>query len=471
MFATNFYGDSVGNVTATFVNAASNIRTAGNMFAANFYGDSVGNVTATFVNATGNITTTANVEVGNMISFGSHVQNNLLALRGNADPDASGTAVYCFGINVGNLKYQSSTINTSLHKFWTGTAQVAVINTNSGAPHVRVLPPDPSTQQSAMMRNDGADVYFLCGTAADPDGGWTTMRPLVYNLALGTSAMNGTTAFGANTAVASGRVMQFSSATQNCIINLYPGGETASSYTEYLGFGVNSFVKRIQVSTGSYNLFQSNTNQTLYLDYNGNAGWATTASMLYVSKNSSNRSINCAGTVNVSGADYAEYIPKAGNFEITKGAIVGINADGKITNRFDDSVTFAIKSTDPSFVGGDSWDREEVIGVEKPVVMSKERWVGDTDEEHNARMDAVAAWEAAHESARAGVDRVSFAGQVPCNVVGVVPGQYIVPCDPGDGSIAGRGVSVPTEGEYLDAVGKVIRIMDDGRAFVVVKVS
>ena len=472
MFAATFFGDSTGNVVATFVNATANIKTNGNVLANNLMGDLTGNATTGFVNATGNVLTTTNVIVGNMVSFGSHVQNNLLSLRGSADP-ASTSGVYCFGINASTLRYQSATVNSTRHKFWTGVAQVASFATVTGGPDMRLHPPDPTTQQTAFIRNDGTSVYFMSTVAGDTDGAWTTARPYTYNLALGTGTFGGDVTLSANVVVQTDRVMQFTSTTQNCIINLYPGGTTGTS-TEFLGFGVNSFVMRNQAGTGQIHSFTSNTNQTAYLDYNGNAGWGTSPSIFLVSKNTlagGSRSINAAGTVNINGLDYAEYMVKAGDFDIPKGSIVGINSVGKVTNRFADAVSFAIKSSDPSLVGGDTWCSEESIGVAKPDATTRERWGGDTDEEHDARMTAVTAWETAFEVARSKVDRISFAGQVPCNVMGAVPGQYIVPQDPGDGSIEGRTVSVPTEDEYLDAVGKVIRVMDDGRAFVIVKVS
>jgi hypothetical protein len=277
----------------------------------------------------------------------------------------------------------------------------------------------------------------------------------------------------ANVAVQSGRVMQFTSTTQNCIINLLPGGTTGTS-TEFLGFGVNSFAMRNQAGTGQYHSFRANTNQPAYLDYNGNAGWSTSPSIFFVSKNTaggSTRSINAAGTVNINGLDYAEYMVKAGDFDIPKGSIVGINSVGEVTNRFADAVSFAIKSSDPSLVGGDTWFSEESIGVAKPAATTRERWGGDTDGEHDARMTAVTAWETAFEVARSKVDRISFAGQVPCNVTGAVPGQYIVPRDPGDGSIVGQAIDVVTFEDYNRTVGKVVRVLDDGRAFVIVRVA
>jgi hypothetical protein len=152
------------------------------------------------------------------------------------------------------------------------------------------------------------------------------------------------------------------------------------------------------------------------------------------------RSINAGGTVNASGADYAEYMTKAGDFALAKGDVCGINADGKLTNVFANAISFVVKSTDPSYVGGDSWGAEFKDDPE------------------------------GLEAARQKVDRIAFAGQVPVNVLGATPGQYIVPIND-NGAIKGVAVSNPTFEQYQSAVGKVIAVQDDGRALIIVKVA
>jgi hypothetical protein len=150
------------------------------------------------------------------------------------------------------------------------------------------------------------------------------------------------------------------------------------------------------------------------------------------------RSINAGGTVNASGADYAEYMVKCSDFVLSKGDVSGIDANGKLTNVFSDAVSFVVKSTDPSYVGNDKWG----VGLE------------GTD----------------LESARQLVDRIAFAGQVPVNVTGAKAGDYIVPVVNGTG-IKGQSVSNPTFKQYQLAVGKVISIDADGRARIIVKVA
>jgi hypothetical protein len=169
------------------------------------------------------------------------------------------------------------------------------------------------------------------------------------------------------------------------------------------------------------------------------------------------RSINAAGTVNASGADYAEYMTKAGDFEIAKGDVCGVTADGKLTNVFADAVGFLVKSTNPSYVGGDTWGNESVVGERH-----------DTED-----AELLVEWEAALEAERQKVDRIAFAGQVPVNVTGATPGQYIVPIVTEDGGITGiaKDETDLTLPEYMRAVGKVIAIENDGRARIIVKAS
>jgi hypothetical protein len=156
---------------------------------------------------------------------------------------------------------------------------------------------------------------------------------------------------------------------------------------------------------------------------------------------SGNRSINAGGSVNATGADYAEYMTKDGEFIIAKGDICGVTFDGKLTNNFVDAISFVVKSTDPSYIGNDVWG----IDVEN---------------------------EEQREVARQMVDRIAFAGQVPVNVTGATPGQYIVPIQD-DGGISGiaKDETDLTLIEYMRAVGKVIAIEDDGRARIIVKVA
>jgi len=237
----------------------------------------------------------------------------------------------------------------------------------------------------------------------------------------------------------------------------------------------------------------------------GQGGWSASPSVLYAGKNSAtNRSLSVPGTLNANGADYAEYLIKSllcGT--IIPGQIVGIDADGRLTDKWDRAITFMVKSTNPCMVGGDSWSQhlgarptapvriaptvEQVLVT--PAVPADEAngtaaipavydsittAPGDTDNEwatkQAAHEAALAAFDAALEAARQTVDRIAFAGQVPVNVLGAAPGQYIVPVQDGD-CIAGVAIDEDdmTLKQYFRAVGQVIAIEDDGRARIIVK--
>ncbi len=192
------------------------------------------------------------------------------------------------------------------------------------------------------------------------------------------------------------------------------------------------------------------------------AGYNGAASAIQIGRNTSTlRSINAGGTVNASGADYAEYMLKAIEDNIAKGDIVGVNAEGKLTNIFDDSISFVVKSTDPSYVGGDTWGNSDAIG-EQPRIQE-----GQTDEEYE---QLKAEYEIKLEEARAKVDRIAFSGQVPCNVLNAKVGDYIIPIN-NNGKISGQAVTNPTFEQYQISVGKVWKIMEDGRAWIAVKIG
>jgi hypothetical protein len=174
------------------------------------------------------------------------------------------------------------------------------------------------------------------------------------------------------------------------------------------------------------------------------------------------RSINAGGTINASGADYAEYMLKATEDTIAKGDIVGVNSQGKLTNIFEESISFVVKSTNPSYVGGDTWGNNEAIGKE-PIKEDDQ-----TEEEYEQLKTE---YQVKLEEARTKVDRIAFSGQVPCNVTGATVGDYIVPIELENGKIGGQAVSNPTLEQYRISVGKVWKIMEDGRAWIAVKIG
>lgn len=238
----------------------------------------------------------------------------------------------------------------------------------------------------------------------------------------------------------------------------------------------------------------------------GAAGFNSAATAMVLQKNSStNRSINAAGTINASGADFAEYMAKAdGCAHIAKGRVCGVNAAGLLTLAWSEAIAFMVKTTDPNLVGGDRWDRHvgprpeapaplrgEPVEPKAPVAFDEPTPAAQEDEDtatfslriavwngrriaaeqaHAEHAEALAAfaedhevwaaeseafeaaqaaydlalpeWEAAHEAARQRVDRIAYCGQVPVIVTGAfAPGDYLVAAEGDDNSIIAVAVA------------------------------
>jgi hypothetical protein len=73
------------------------------------------------------------------------------------------------------------------------------------------------------------------------------------------------------------------------------------------------------------------------------------------------------------------------------------------------------------------------------------------------------------EFERQKVDRIAYCGKVPVNVTDAKIGDYIVPVAKPNGGIEAVAVADVTFEQYRLSVGKVRRILADGRAEIVVK--
>jgi hypothetical protein len=208
-------------------------------------------------------------------------------------------------------------------------------------------------------------------------------------------------------------------------------GGGSSADVHLTGTASHTYVLAIQSSSGFGNMVLCPDGLTVSASGENSANC-----MMKVRKDSTtNRSINAVGTVNAGGADYAEYEEKRSDCgAVAKGQIVGFDADGLVTDAWAEAVSFGIKSTNPSYVGGDTWGSEDAAG---------------------------------QEAARARVDRIAYSGKVPCNVTASRVGDYVVAVASGTG-IAGQAIcaSAITFDQYRRAVGRVRRIVDAAHCIV-----
>jgi len=384
-------------------------------------------------------------------------------------------------------------------------------------------------RSASLAENGGGDVYLIANAYYNGSGQWiykNTDYAAYYGQEAGTHlwyiAPSGTAGNAATMTLA----MKVDTSG-----NLLVGTNSASAHCLYKAVAQGTAIAAVGSTTTVQNsaIFYSVSDQS----------WNAGASSVGVGKNTStSRSINASGTINTNGADYAEYMTKAVDCGVlAKGQIVGVDADGKLTDKWGDAVSFMIKSTDPSYVGGDVWGTEEALGMARPVepVLELPTYTGapepgpaptapaaqpdNVDDAmqaayqhaladyelaqqqyaaalaafeqdratHAEAVDAarqvfdtitfpayqveMAKFEDVMERARQKVDRIAYCGQVPVNVRGAKPGQYVVPVQDG-GGIAGALVDDAdiSFAQYRRAVGRVLNVLPDGRPNVVVKV-
>ena len=234
-----------------------------------------------------------------------------------------------------------------------------------------------------------------------------------------------------------------------------------------LTFGASAEIRSPGNFSANSRLFQARDGQAvgnIHLWNQTNGGGPNVAASAYSlgASGTTSRSINAGGTVNASGADYAEYETKRDDCGvIAKGDAVGFDGAGLLTDRWAHAITFGIKSTAPSYIGGDTWFNEAPIDPPGK---------DGTPEQVAAYEASVAAQAQRLEAARAKVDRIAYAGKVPVNVTAQL-GDYIVPVPREDGGIVALAVpeAAITFDQYRLALGQVRSFLPDGRPVVVVK--
>lgn len=212
-------------------------------------------------------------------------------------------------------------------------------------------------------------------------------------------------------------------------------------------------------------MYADGLNYTAYWQVVNGTGYNTANAALKINKNvTTNRSINAAGTINASGAGFAEYVWKRDDCgEIAKGDVFGLDAGGYATDKWEYAVTFGVKSSGPAMTasGLRPWGTEEALGMKEP-----KRPQDGTEKQLAVYEKARAKFAAALEKQRQAVDLQEVAGYCPVNVEGK-PGDWIVPVKGSRGKISARAVSDEkmTFEEWRRAVGQVTAIID-GRTII-----
>jgi hypothetical protein len=361
----------------------------------------------------------------------------------------SGTALNMAGDTSGVLQLATNGSTTALT---IDTSQNVGIGTSSPAHKLQVVNTSAGALTTpALLQNRGnasgtkVQLAFIATGSDFSDGQYAAVQGVAEG---GIGNTSNALAFVTSTSGgAATERMRITSGGSLCV------GFTSSSYTFQAGGGAASAGQfSVTGAAGSIilDITKNNYGTATFYTVDGGVANGAAAGMIINARSSTGRAINAGGSVNANGTDYAEYMYKSGDFTIAKGDVCGINSSGQLTNVFAEAISFVVKSTNPSYIGGDDWFNE---------VLAKDA----TEEEKQA-------YEAKLEIARQAVDRIAFCGQVPVNVLNATAGQYIIPIND-NGAIKGEAVSNPTFEQYQIAVGKVIAIEEDGRARIIVKVA
>ena len=233
-------------------------------------------------------------------------------------------------------------------------------------------------------------------------------------------------------------------------------------FSPYIGAGENAGVDRpLEISGASSSddsqaiRFRNSAGENLLIGNQDSTvtGASTSAgvAVLYVGHDTStSRSINATGTVNASGADYAEWMQIADSSnksDMQKGSVVGIDNNGKVTTKFNEAHSFVIISTDPSFIGGDTHFSDVPTVEEDKTLPDKERlekYKTDIKSQKKIR-----------DKVLEKLTVIAFSGITP--VVGLTDwnvGDYVVPIN-NKNKIDILAVTNPSFEQYKVAVGKV----------------
>jgi len=454
------------------------------------------------------VTTLANVALANVTisSVASGIPNNFLANSsvtiGNTSVALGNTVTSLGNVTLTNVTIQGGTSNVSTNSIVNGTSNVSIASANGA---VTMVTNGNTAVTIDTSQNVGVGVTpsawvstqkaIQIGASGSINGGTNTSQVLVSsnryyngtndiyintNYAAAYQQLNGVHSWYTAASGTAGNAITF---TQAMTLSNSSYLQTGSGYNpggSYHALTANNSGTFAIFAGSSYSSGATNNFSAAIANADTTGANTASASVLYLQKNGgTGRSLNAAGTVNQSGADYAEYMTKAGDFIINKGDVCGIDVNGKLTNVFANAISFVVKSTNPGLVGGDTWG-SHLTAPTKPTEPTRkdesdEQWAtieANYQTELTQYNTALSSFNADVETARALVDRIAFSGQVPVNVTGASAGQYIVPVAKQDGSIGGEAVSesAMTLQQYMQSVGKVISVVNN-LTTIIVKVA
>jgi hypothetical protein len=292
--------------------------------------------------------------------------NSLALVTGGIDRmtiDASGQAFFPTGKGLGVVGLPAETFTMSDGQFGPRLTTEGSFRVTSGDGTTERLRVDPSGSVGIGTATPASFGGYTSLTIGGAGHGLITLRSPSGQAALLQTNFGG---IGPAVGTASAHPLLFAvnsseAARIDANGNFLIGASSGSAHTFFkAGVGIGGTILQIAANAGDYTA-------TFYGVDQGGANGAATG--LRVGRNgSTGRSISAGGTINASGADYAEYVRKSlACGTILKGDVCGIDSDGQLTRTWADAHRYVVKSTDPNLVGGDTWSAHLGPRPEAPV--------------------------------------------------------------------------------------------------------
>ena len=276
-------------------------------------------------------------------------------LAGNLVVSATGNSSFA-----GKVGINQPAPTSKLHVVGTGTyAAAGISGINSAAHTVTLSGANPTTYATFDAASLGA--MTLAGTNANQ-----TVTDAA-SLAITSAPVKSTNVALTNTHGLLIRAGAVSTATNSYGLTVNAQTGATNNYAAAflggnVGIGVTTPSQALTVGASSTEYFQVRTT-------NAAVGWNAANATLYVGKDATtSRSINAAGSVNASGADYAEYFAAQSGESLAPGEVACLAGNGQVKRCPIDGSAEAVGvvSTQPAFVGNDT---ANLAGSTEPVLI------------------------------------------------------------------------------------------------------